>query len=109
MKVQEYVSGLEGIIAAETSLSFLDVNKEKIIIRGKDLIDLSREKSYIDVVHLLLEGTLPTPSEREILEQQLKENYDVPSEVLEVLNLLPKGTHPMDGLRTGISMLGGYD
>lgn len=104
-----FVPGLEGVIAVETAISLLDTEQEKIVIKGHDLIELSKEKDYLDIVHLLLEGTLPDNIEKTELEEKLKANYDVPAEVIDVFSLLPKQTHPMDGLRTGISMLAGYD
>ena len=105
----KYVPGLEGVIAAETSISFLDVEKEQIIIQGYDLIELSKRKDYAEIVHLLLEGELPTAAEKAKLEEILKDYYDVPSNVMDVLRLLPEQTHPMDGMRTGLSVLAGFD
>lgn len=104
-----YVPGLEGVIATETAISLLDTEKEKIIIRGHDLIELSKSNDYVDVAHLLLEGNLPTTEEREILIERLKDNYEVPKAVFEVFQLLSNNMHPMDALRTGISVLAGYD
>ncbi|MEN1967157.1 citrate synthase [Lentibacillus sp. N15] len=110
MKTQDaFVPGLEGVIAAETAISLLDTEQEKIIIRGYDLIDLSKRKTYADIVYLLLEGTLPSVEERLALEDKLKANYDVPQTVTDVLQSLPKETHPMDGQRTGVSVLAGFD
>lgn len=109
MQTINYKPGLEGVIAVETAISFLDSEKEKIVIRGQDLIELSKQKSYLDVAYLLLEGNLPSPVEKAAFEQQLKENYDVPKEVIDVLKILPKKTHPMDAQRTAISMIGGFD
>ncbi|MFC4024093.1 citrate synthase [Oceanobacillus longus] len=106
---ENFVPGLEGVIAAETAISFLDTEQEKIIIKGHNLIELSQTKDYLDVVHLLIEGQLPSETEKVTLEAKLKENYDVPSTVIDVLKLLPKQTHPMDGQRTGISVLAGFD
>ncbi|MBM7598884.1 citrate synthase [Virgibacillus halotolerans] len=110
MKTEEkFVPGLEGVIAAETKISLLDTEQEKIIIRGYDLIELSKNQTYVDLVYLLLEGTLPSSTERAAVEEKLKANYEVPSEVMDILNLLPEQTHPMDGQRTAISALAGYD
>ncbi|MBU8567202.1 citrate synthase [Virgibacillus pantothenticus] len=106
---QQFVPGLDGVIAAETAISFLDTEQEKIIIRGHELIDLSKSNDYIDVVHLLLDGKLPNASEKTALEKKLTSNYDIPDQVMQILSLLPKETHPMDGLRTGLSALSGYD
>lgn len=110
MTTQEtYVPGLAGIIASETAISLLDTEREKIIIRGYDLIDLSRKYSYLDVIHLLLEKELPTSFEQESLITKLKANYEVPHDIFNILSLLPQQTHPMDGQRTGLSALAGFD
>lgn len=110
MKAEEKFSpGLDGIVAAETKISFLDTVKGEIVIQGYDLIELSKTKEYLDIVHLLLEENLPNEDEKTKLEKKLKEEYAVPEGVFNVLKALPKETHPMDGLRTGVSALAGYD
>ncbi|GIO25009.1 citrate synthase [Oceanobacillus sp. J11TS1] len=110
MRTEEsFVPGLDGVIAAKTEISFLDVDREKIVIRGEDLIELAKDKTYFDVVHLLLEGNIPNQEEKKILEDKVKELYSLPDDVLPLFNLLPKGMHPMDGMRTVISALAGYD
>jgi citrate synthase len=105
----EFVPGLEGVIAAETAISLLDTEQEKIILRGYDLIELSQQYDYLDVVHLLLEDKLPDSTEKSQLEEKLKTEYHVPTFVNDVFSLLPKQLHPMDGLRTGLSILAGTD
>ncbi|MFJ5624681.1 citrate synthase [Peribacillus loiseleuriae] len=104
-----YSPGLDGIIAAETKLSFLDTVHSEIIIKGYDLIKLSESHDYLDIVHLLLHDRFPTSEEKAIQEKTLQDEYVVPEDILEILKLLPKKTHPMDGLRTGISALAGFD
>lgn len=105
----QFVPGLEGVVAVETELSFLDTAQGEIVLKGYDLIELSKTKSYLDIVHLLLEGTLPNDAEKKALEESLKKNYRIPEAVLDILRLLPASTHPMDALRTGVSALAGYD
>ncbi|MEK4737599.1 MULTISPECIES: citrate synthase [Bacillus] len=110
MKAEEKFSpGLDGVVAAETKISFLDTVKGEIVIQGYDLIELSKTKEYLDIVHLLLEERLPNENEKATIEKKLKEEYAVPEGVFNVLKALPKETHPMDGLRTGVSALAGYD
>lgn len=110
MKAEDtFVPGLEGVVASETAISLLDTEQEKIIIRGHDLIDLSKQKTYADIVHLLLEDSLPSDTERDTLEKRLKSHYEIPQTVTDIFKLLPKTTHAMDGQRTGISVLNGYD
>lgn len=110
MKIEEkFVPGLEGVVAVETEISLLDTEQEKIVIKGHDLIELSKKNDYLDIVHLLLEDTLPTPTEKSELEDKIKMNDEVQSSLIQIFHLLSKQTHPMDGLRTGISVLSGYD
>ncbi|MEK5069224.1 citrate synthase [Sporosarcina sp. FSL K6-1508] len=104
-----FLPGLEGVIATETSISLLDTELGQIIIKGYDLIELSKTKGYLDIVHLLMENTLPSDTEKTGVEDKLKKEHGVPEGVTKILQALPKETHPMDALRTGISALAGYD
>ncbi|WP_312108093.1 citrate synthase [Brevibacillus reuszeri] len=106
---KEFFPGLEGVVAAETKISFLDTKQGEIVVQGYDLIELSKTRTYLDIVHLLLEEALPSAQERSEVEDRLKREYDIPAEVFHLLKLLPENTHPMDGLRTGLSALSGYD
>jgi citrate synthase len=105
----DFSPGLEGIVAVETAISFLDTVQGEIVLKGYDLIELSKTNEYLDIVHLLLEGSLPNETEKKHVMKVLKKEYDIPQEIFDILQLLPKQTHPMDGLRTGISALAGYD
>ncbi|GLG01697.1 citrate synthase [Alicyclobacillus hesperidum subsp. aegles] len=109
MSIESYKPGLENVIACETSISYLDVEHEEIVIRGYDLIDLARQLSYVDVIGLLLYGRLPSPDERVTIEQMLSEQAHLPEGIYAILSSLPASTHPMDALRTGVSALSGFD
>jgi citrate synthase len=104
-----FFPGLEGVVAAETKISFLDTQQGEIIIQGYDLIQLAKTRDYLDIMYLLLEEKLPDQDEKKSVENNLKREYEIPKEILEVFKLLPKQTHPMDALRTGVSLLSGYD
>ncbi len=104
-----YKPGLEGVPAAETTISYLDVDNEKILIRGYDLIELARNCEYIDVAHLLLKGNLPSPEEKQTLETQLKEAAKVPASLYDLLRLLPRKMHVMDAQRTALSFMAGFE
>ena len=110
MSIQEnYSPGLDGIIASETRLSFLDTIQSEIVIQGYDLIKLAENTEYLDIVNLLLNDNLPTSEEKAYLENKLKEEYEIPHDILKIFKILPEKTHPMDALRTGISALAGYE
>ncbi len=63
----------------------------------------------MDIVHLLLEDRLPDAKEKKALEEDVRRGGHLPEEILRICRLLPERTHPMDGLRTGLSALGGFD
>lgn len=107
--LNSYSPGLANVIACETNVSYLDVEHEEIVIRGYDLIELAKQLTYVDVIGIILRNQLLQPEEREELEQQLTDDVELPSGVLEILKLLPPQTHLMDALRTGISALAGFD
>ncbi|WP_261306142.1 citrate synthase [Paenibacillus andongensis] len=105
----DYVPGLENVIASETNISYLDVEKEEIVVRGYDLIELAQHVTYLDIVGLLLDGALPNPDERHDIEEKLRAEYGLPSNVNAILQLLPEQADFMDVLRTGISAIASYD
>jgi citrate synthase len=107
--VQNFFPGLDGVIACETKLSYLDVEHEEIVIRGYDLIELSRKVKYLDLVYLLMNERLPSPEERMALELELKDEYELPEEIVSILKLLPPTIDGMDALRSGISVLAGFE
>ncbi|MDQ6421560.1 citrate synthase [Paenibacillus sp. LHD-117] len=109
MADERYVPGLENVVASETSISYLDVEGEEIVLRGYDLIELAGCVAYIDVAGLLLGGSLPDPEHRAAIERGLQSEYGIPEAVYDMLGRLPKGAHRMDVLRTGISALASYD
>lgn len=106
---QSYRPGLEGVIATETAISFLDVEGEEIVIRGYNLLDLAKHKTYVDVLYLLVFGTLPDEKERDQLEHTLAKEGSVPEPIWRILKELPPTMHAMDRLRTAVSALGGFD
>lgn len=109
MDNQEYRPGLEGVLAAETTISFLDVEHEEIVIRGYDLIELTREVPYPAIGYLLMNGQLPSQDELKRLERQLRELSQIPENIWTILKNLSAQGHLMDYVRTGISALGTFE
>lgn len=101
--------GLEGVIALESELSFIDGQKGELIYRGYDINDLAEHASFEEVVYLLWNGTLPTSYELEDLRSHLQSERALPPNVLQILRNAPDDAHPMAVLRTAVSALGLYD
>lgn len=109
MSYPNYKPGLEGVIATITKISYLDTEKEQIVVRGYDLIELIQKTSYIQVAYLLLYGKLPLESEAKEFEKKLMSEAEIPEDMYKLFSLMPKTMQAMDALRTGISFLAGYE
>src|SRR5437667_5193901 len=96
-----YSPGLEGVIAGETSICWVDPNAG-LLYRGYDIHELASRASFEEVAWLLLRGELPTAEELAEFSSQLAAERALPSQILSILRQFPPGTHPMDMLRTGV-------
>lgn len=101
--------GLEDVVAAETEISVLDADHEQIVVRGYDLIELARSSKYADVAHLLLFDHLPSEEERAAFARQLGDHAHLPEGMVDILRRLPSDTVAMDALRSGLSILAGFE
>ncbi len=103
-----YSPGLAGVIAGETEICWVDPNAG-LMYRGYDIHEMADKASFEEVAYLLLNGQLPTMGELQRFRMEIAAARPLPKEVLNMLRLLPKKTHPMDMLRTGVSMLAPFD
>ncbi len=103
-----YSPGLAGVVAGETEICWVDPNAG-LMYRGYDIHEMAEKASFEEVAYLLLKGELPDLTQLTEFSQQIARDRTVPREVLDGLRLLPKDTHPMDMLRTGVSMLAPFD
>jgi citrate synthase len=101
-------AGLEGIIAAESDICFIDGDRGILSYQGYNIHTLAEHATFEEVIYLLWHGHLPKQSELDALKAELVRYRPIPKEVVEFLGKVPKGT-PMDVLRTAVSMLGLYD
>lgn len=102
-------AGLEGVIAGNSALSFIDGKEGRLLYRGYDIHDLAENSTFEETAYLLWYGRLPKRSELDELCRQLAENREISDLVMGVLRAAPKNAHPMDVLRTAISALGMED
>jgi 2-methylcitrate synthase/citrate synthase II len=107
-KKQEYSPGLAGVIAGETQICWVDPDAG-LMYRGYDIHELAERASFEEVAYLLLNGELPTAKQLAEFTKQIAAERELPAPVLEMLRLLPRSTHPMDTLRTAVSMLSAFD
>ncbi|HVI17682.1 MAG TPA: citrate/2-methylcitrate synthase, partial [Gaiellales bacterium] len=95
----EVNSGLEGVVAAETTISLVDGQAGRLLYRGYEIGDLAAHGSYDRVVGLLLDGEWP-PHDEVLPAAELSPT------VLAALRGLPTSCAPLDALRTAFSAFG---
>ena len=100
--------GLAGVIAGDTQICWVDPNAG-LMYRGYDIHDMAEQASFEEVAYLLINGELPTLEQLGKFNRQIAAERELPAPVVKMLRLLPRGIHPMDVVRTGVSMLGAFD
>jgi citrate synthase len=104
-----FSKGLEGVVAAETRMSFIDGEKGVLEYVGIPIGDLASKSTFEETVFLLWNLRLPKKGELAEFTAQIRERYDLPSELEQRITSLPKNARPMHVMRTMISALGMYD
>lgn len=99
--------GLEGIIAAESSVS--SIVGATLTYRGFNIDDLATHSQFEEVVYLLWYGKLPTQAELSEFTKELANSGEISDELVQSMKTYPKDVNTMAALRTAISQLSFYD
>jgi citrate synthase len=102
-------AGLEGIVAAQSSIGDVDGVNGVLIYQGLDIHDLAEHSTFEETVFLLWHGRLPKREELDALRGELASAMRLPGEVVELMRAFPRDAEPMDALRTAVSALAFYD
>ena len=97
---------LSGTPAGSTALCTVGHSGNDLHYRGYDIKDLAGHCEFEEVAYLLVHGKLPNAAELAAYKVSLRPLRSLPAAVKQALELLPPSTHPMDVLRTGVSVLG---
>ena len=101
-------AGLEDVVAASSSICYLDGDRGVLAYYGYDIHDLARGATFEEVCYLLWHGRLPTRAELGDLQSQLAASRAIPEPIIRLMKQLP-ANDGMDMLRTLTSALGQYD
>ena len=102
-------AGLEGVVATDSRLCFIDGDAGILSYQGYRIETLAENATFEEVIFLLWNGRLPKQSELDALKAALVANRELPAPVEAFLAGVPKGAGPMHVLRTAVSMLALYD
>jgi citrate synthase len=102
--------GLEGVLVAESDLSYIDGSEGTLIYRGYDIDDLARDASYEEVLYLLWHGELPTSAELDEFNETMAAERDLSPALLDLLEgLADADENPMSMIRTAVSAMSAHD
>ena len=97
---------LSGVTAGNTALCTVGKTGNDLHYRGYDILDVADSCEFEEIAHLLVHGKLPTSAELKAYKTKLKALRGLPANVKAALECLPASSHPMDVMRTGVSVLG---
>ncbi|MBO0984332.1 bifunctional 2-methylcitrate synthase/citrate synthase [Rathayibacter sp. SD072] len=106
---QDIRKGLAGVVVDTTAVSKVDPESNSLLYRGYPVQELAASRSFEDVAWLLWHGELPSPDESAALSALERSHRALDPAVRSVVDLLPLGAHPMDIVRTAVSVLGTLD
>ena len=100
--------GLRNIEVADTKISYIDGEKGKLIYRGYDILDLTKNSNFEETCYLLLHDELPTKNEYEDFKTELIGARTIPKQMRINMGNWRKDADPMDVLQAFVAAFGGY-
>ncbi|MGM0676034.1 bifunctional 2-methylcitrate synthase/citrate synthase [Ectothiorhodospira marina] len=97
---------LSGTVAGNTAICTVGRTGNDLHYRGYDILDFADEAEFEEIAYLLVHGTLPNRAELERYKALLRSMRGLPAALRTTLEQIPPSAHPMDVMRTAVSMLG---
>jgi citrate synthase len=101
--------GLEGIVAANSGICWIDGEAGVLSYRGIDIHELAEKSTFEECTYLLWNGTLPNPLALREFSEQLAQARTIDQRIVDMLRGFPTSATPMEVLRTAVSALSFYD
>src|SRR5215468_10155321 len=101
--------GLEGVVAANSSICYIDGDAGVLAYRGIDIHDLAEKSTFEETCYLLWFGRLPARAELADLNKRLAAERKLDPAIYELMQRFPKTSLPKEVLRTAVSALSAYD
>ena len=106
MTVCEYKPGLEGIPAAQSSISFVDGQQGILEYRGIRIEELAEKSTFLETAYLLIWGALPTQEELAEFETEIRYHRRIKYRIRDMRKCFRETGHPMDALQASAAALG---
>ena len=102
----EIKKGLLGIVVDETTISQVMPDINALTYRGYAVQDLCETCKFEEVAYLVLKGDLPNSIQLNKFKKEERENRNITINLREIIKHMPKRSHPMDVVRTVVSVMG---
>ncbi|MBR8837034.1 MAG: citrate synthase [Stigonema ocellatum SAG 48.90 = DSM 106950] len=106
MMVCEFKPGLEGIPAAQSSISNVDGQNGILEYRGIRIEELAEKSTFLETAYLLIWGELPNKEELEAFEHEVHSHRRIKYRIRDMMKCFPESGHPMDALQASAAALG---
>lgn len=106
MTVCEYKPGLEGIPAAQSSVSYVDGQQGILEYRGIRIEELASKSTFLETAYLLIWGELPTKEELAAFKTDIRHHRRIKYRIRDMMKCFPETGHPMDALQASAAALG---
>ncbi|WP_324649429.1 bifunctional 2-methylcitrate synthase/citrate synthase [Georgenia sp. H159] len=106
---EEIRKGLVGVVADTTAISKVNPETNSLLYRGYPVQELAEHCTFEEVAYLLWHGELPTQLELTAMEGEGRAQRAMDDRVRAAVDLVPTTAHPMDVVRTAVSVIGAND
>jgi 2-methylcitrate synthase len=97
---------LSGVVAGNTALCSVGRSGNDLHYRGYDILEIADSCEFEEIAYLLIHEKLPNVAELMAYKKKLASLRALPDALKHVLEALPASSHPMDVMRSGVSVLG---
>ena len=101
--------GLAGVVVDTTAISKVNPETNSLLYRGYPVQELADTQPFEAVAYLLWHGELPTPDELAAFRHEERTHRALAENVKQAIDLIPLEAHPMDEVRTAVSVIGASD
>ena len=102
---EEIKKGLLGIVVDETTISHVVPEISTLTYRGYTVQELCDKCDFEEVAYLVLNGDLPNKKQLKKFIKDEKSERKLSKQILANIQKMPKNAHPMDVIRTCVSLM----
>ncbi len=101
-------NGLSMTGSCESKITYIDGNKGELLYRGYPIEELAEKKNYVEVIHLILTGELPSQEEYTVFERDMRQKRFPHEGIKKIFNAFPDSAHPMAMMSSAVSALSAF-